>query len=118
VTDAAAQYARRPALVVLAVTIVLGAVVWALLGRAAKAGIARLERLDRMHAHCDSAWAAARTREDTMRVNRLPLPDTIDANSRSPLAQCGDLGDQRARRDERPAPPRELSGEPMPRGLR
>lgn len=116
-TDTVESYARRPALIVLAVTIVLGVVTWVWLGRAATAGIERLERLDRLVALCDSAWDSARTRGDTLRVNAMPLPDTLDARSRSPIMRCGDLRSDEMRRGDL-RPPREMSGEPMPRGLR
>jgi hypothetical protein len=94
----------------------IGAVAWLFLGRAADSGVQRLDRLDRMRALCTAQYALARSLNDTMRVDRMPLPDTIDAQSNDRIARCGAL---RATTPATTLPnAREMNGQPMPRGLR
>lgn len=99
---------------VLAVT--LGVVSWQFLGRAADSGVERLARLDRVRMWCETLYAAADDRTDTMRIDRVALPDTIDPESTKKIARCGAL---RGESVPNSLPnPREMSGEEMPRGLR
>ena len=84
--------ARNRALVVLLVTIVLGAGAWFLLGRAADSGIDRLARIDRVRAYCDSLKATVANQNDSIRVSRAPVRDTVDAQSDKAIRTCGDLG--------------------------
>ena len=83
---------------------------------ASEAGLARLARIDRVRAACDSAWSLARTERDTAAVDRLALPDTIDKGSSAELARCGNL--RPAGLPSRLPNQRELTGERMPGGLR
>ncbi len=106
---------RRRALIGLGFTLALGIGSWLFLARAADAGIERLARIDVVRASCDARWAQAITQSDTMRVNDIPLADTIDAKSSAALKRCGDL---RAMVSKQVPNGREMSGEPMPRGLR
>lgn len=89
---------------------------WFGLQRATDVGLERLARIERMQAVCKERYSYARNRLDTMRVDRSALPDTIDARSKDRLDRCGVF---RAEGVKAELPnPRELSGEPMPRGLR
>jgi len=107
---------RTKALAGLVVALVLGVAGWIFLTRATERGIARLAAIDRARAQCEQSWRAARTQPETLRVDRMALTDTIDPKSDDALMQCGDL------RDKGGATTlpnnREMSGEPMPRGLR
>ncbi|MFY7922530.1 MAG: hypothetical protein ACOVSI_08955 [Gemmatimonas sp.] len=100
----------------LALALVVGGLSWYWFGRAADLGVERLERLDAMRAYCAGFYAQALDRNDTMRVDRAPIPDTIDAGSKDAFDRCGDF--------RSPGVPnalpnaRELNGQEMPRGLR
>jgi hypothetical protein len=94
----------------------LAVVAYVVLGRAADVGIARMERIERMQALCTERYAAARTRLDTMRVDRSALPDTIDPRSKDRMDRCGVFRSELVRSTL--PNPREMSGEEMPRGLR
>lgn len=98
----------------LALAVAVGAWFW--FGRAADQGVERLARLDRMRAYCAPFYAQARDRNDTMRVDRAPLPDTIDAGSKDAFDRCGDFRPPSVPNQLPNA--RELNGEEMPRGLR
>lgn len=94
---------------------VLAVVGYVLLTRAADTGLERLDRIDRVRAMCDAYYAQARSRADTMRIDRMALPDTIDPQSKDAIDRCGDL---RAASSMNTIPnPREM-GEEIPRGLR
>ncbi|MCA2983182.1 hypothetical protein [Gemmatimonas sp.] len=98
----------------LAVGVGVGAWYW--FGRAADAGVRRLERLDAMRAYCERFYAQARDRNDTMRVDRAAVPDTVDAGSKDAFDRCGDF---RGPSVPNALPnPREMNGQEMPRGLR
>lgn len=106
------------ALLSVAFAAVVGAGAWYWFGRAADAGVQRLARLDAVRTYCDRFYGQALDRTDTMRVDRAPLPDTIDPGSKDAFDRCGDL---RALTPEVPRTlpnPRELDGKEMPRGLR
>ncbi len=111
---------RRVALLSLGVTVVVAVLAWRWLGGATSSGMERLARIDVVRARCDSLWGAARTPADTLAVDRVALADTIDPRSSTPLARCGDLrGVPRGGGAPGALPnPREMTGEPMPRGLR
>lgn len=104
-----------------AIVSVVGAVLvaiaaWVFLRRATDVGLDRLARIERMQRVCAERYTYARNRLDTMRVDRSALPDTIDARSKDRIDRCGVF---RAEGVQRELPnTRELSGEPMPRGLR
>jgi hypothetical protein len=83
---------RNRALIVLLVTLILGAGAWFLLGRAADSGIDRLARIDGIRAYCDALMATAANQNDTGRVLRSPVRDTVDAQSDKAIRTCGDLG--------------------------
>jgi hypothetical protein len=51
-----------------------------------------------------------------MRVDRFALPDTIDKGSEQAIDRCGDLRGESVPNSLPNA--REMSGDPMPRGLR
>jgi uncharacterized protein HemX len=106
---------RTKALIAVGIALLVAVGGWIGLNQAADRGIRRLAAIDKVRGQCTQAWAAARTRTDTLLVDRIALPDTIDPRSDQALARCGDL-----RKLEPAAPPnnREMSGEPMPRGLR
>jgi len=82
---------RTTALIALLITSLLGIATWFALNRAADAGIARLARIDRVRAVCDSGWREARDQRDSMLVDLISLPDTIDRGSSSELSRCGNL---------------------------
>lgn len=104
------------ALMSLLVAVVLGVVSWQFLGQAADSGVARLARLDRLRGWCETLYAGAQDRTDTMRVDRVALPDTVDPESTNRIARCGAL---RGESVPNSLPnPREMNGEEMPRGLR
>jgi hypothetical protein len=106
---------RTKALIAVGIALVVAVGGWIGLNQATDRGIRRLAAIDKVRGQCTQAWAAARSRTDTLLVDRIALPDTIDPRSDQALARCGDL-----RKLEPTAPPnnREMSGEPMPRGLR
>ena len=95
---------------------VIGVAAWYWFGKAADTGVERLARLDTMRVLCEGFYAQARDRMDTMRVDRAPLPDTIDAGSKDAFDRCGDLRGP-SMPNELPNA-RELNGQEMPRGLR
>lgn len=100
----------------LVLTLGLAGWAWQFLGRATTEGVQRLARIDTMRSLCRSAWATSRTGVDSMRVDRMMLPDTIDRGSEQAIDRCGDL---RGESVPNSLPnPREMSGDPMPRGLR
>lgn len=109
--------ARTKALVALVVTLVLAMSTWYWLAVATESGLARLEAIDRGVAQCEALWSAARSREDSARVDHTRLHDVIDAQSATALTECADLrapdGTTRP-----PVNPREMNGELMPPGLR
>jgi hypothetical protein len=82
---------RTTALIGVGVAAMLGIGTWFALSSATDAGLARLARIDRVRAACDSAWALAATERDTAAVDRLSLPDTIDQGSSAELSRCGNL---------------------------
>ncbi len=93
-----------------------GVVGYILLGRAADVGVERMARIERMRALCTERYGFARSRLDTMRVDRSALPDTIDPRSKDRMDRCGVF-----RTELVPSTlpnPREMSGQEMPRGLR
>lgn len=107
---------RTTALISLGIALVLAVFTWFALSRAADSGVARLARIDVVRAQCETGWRAARNERDTALVDATSLTDTIDPGSSAQLARCGNL---------RPAGlpstlpnPREMSGQPMPKGLR
>jgi hypothetical protein len=83
---------RKRAILVLIVTVVLGIAAWLMLGRAADSGIDRLATIDRVRAGCDSLLTTARNQNDSARIARTPLSDTVDAQSDKAIRTCGDLG--------------------------
>lgn len=103
---------RIKALTGLGVAVVLAIVGWWWLSRATDAGIERLAAIERARAECTRAWGLAATRAETLNVDHTPLADTIDAKSQGALRRCGDM------REATVDGPREMSGKPMPRGLR
>lgn len=100
----------------LLVTLALSIWAWQLLNRATTTGVERLARIDAVRLLCTEAWATARTDVDSMRVDRMMLPDTIDKGSEQAIDRCGDLRGQSV--PNALPNPREMSGDPMPRGLR
>ncbi len=104
------------ALATLVVALLLAVVAWRLFDKAADAGVKRLARIDVVRAWCTERYAQAGTPNDTMRVDRVALPDTIDPASSAAIDQCGDL---RAQIEQgAPSSSREMTGKEMPRGLR
>ena len=107
---------RVIALVGLCLTIGLAIGAWAFLDRASTTGVERLARIDRARTLCTAKWGQARSPTDTARIDRFALPDTIDRESERRIDVCADL---RGPTMPNALPnPREMSGEPMPRGLR
>lgn len=107
---------RTKALVGLVVAVAFGIAAWYGLSMATQRAIDRLAAIDRVRGTCDTSWRAAHNRADTLLVDAIPLKDTIDSHSDQALEQCGDLRDKSAAARE--PNPREMSGQPMPRGLR
>lgn len=107
---------RIKALVALAVALLAGIAAWVGLSTATERGLDRLAAIDRARAQCERSWVAARTRAETLLVDAIALADTIDPRSADALATCGDLRDKGDAAT--PPNPREMSGKPMPRGLR
>jgi len=116
VSDGVDPSTRTKALIGLVVALLLGVAGWVGLTRATDRGIARLAAIDRARGVCEGSWRGARTRPETLRVDRIALADTIDPRSDEALMQCGDLRDKGSAAGRPNA--REMSGEPMPRGLR
>jgi hypothetical protein len=106
---------RNRALAGLVLTLVLAVGGWLFLGRATDAGIARLARIDTLREGCVARWTVARNEADSQRVDAIALSDTIDPRSATALKRCGDL---RATVEKKLPNAREMSGEPMPKGLR
>lgn len=106
---------RNRALAGLVVALVVAVGGWLFLRRATDAGIERLARIDTLREGCVARWTAARTTADSERVNATALTDTIDPRSATALKRCGDL---RATVEKKLPNAREMSGEPMPKGLR
>ncbi|MEO7520941.1 MAG: hypothetical protein ABIW79_03905, partial [Gemmatimonas sp.] len=79
--DRARTQGRTTALIALAIATALGVFAWVGLNRAADAGVARLARIDKVRIACDSGWRDARDQRDSMRVDLISLPDTIDPGS-------------------------------------
>jgi len=107
---------RTTALIGLGIALALGVATWLMLSRAADTGVARLARIDVVRAECTTAWQAARNARDTVIVDATSLPDTIDPGSSAELARCGHLRPQGLQSTR--VNPREMSGQPMPKGLR
>lgn len=107
---------RVKAIIALVIAVVMAFAGWFGLSTAAQRGVDRLAAIERVRTRCDQAWRTARNHTDTLRVDELALPDTIDPMSDQAIDQCGDLRDKSA--SAREPNPREMSGEPMPRGLR
>lgn len=99
-----------------AAALIVGVGAWYWFGKAADSGVQRLERLDTMRAYCLPFYAQARSMNDTIRVDRAPLPDTIDAGSKDAFDRCGDFRGPSVPNQLPNA--REMNGEEMPRGLR
>lgn len=109
------QPPKAAALATVVLAAAVGVASWFWFGRAADTGVERLARIDKMRTLCTGYYAQARDRSDSMRVDRLPLPDTIDPSSSDAMDRCGDM-----RGPEMPTSlpnPREL-GKEIPRGLR
>ena len=79
------------ALVSVAVAFLIGILTWIGLSNAADNGVARLARIDRARAECDSGWSKARSFNDTVAVDMRSLNDTIDPGSSAELVRCGNL---------------------------
>ena len=110
--DVTGKGMRTKALVALGVAILISIAGWFWLSRAAQSGLERLGAIERARAECERAWSAATTQAETLRVDRIALKDTIDARSEKAMRRCGDM-----RQTAQPNP-REMSGEPTPRGKR
>lgn len=111
-----ASQGRTTALIGLGIALVLAVFTWYWLSRAADVGVARLARIDVVRAECQTAWQAARNERDTVVVDAISLRDTIDPGSSAELSRCGHL---RPKGLPSSMPnPREMSGQPMPKGLR
>lgn len=106
---------RTKALIAMAVAVIVAVASWIGISTAADRGIARLATIEAERARCDTSWSAARSYGDTMRVDRIALRDTIDPQSATALSTCGSLRNKSAASTPNP---REMSGEPMPQGLR
>ena len=104
---------RTRALVGLGFAILISVAGWVWLSRKAEAGLARLAAIERLRSECERSWSGATNHAETLSVDRIALKDTIDARSNAALRRCGDL------RSIKELPnPREMNGQPMPRGLR
>lgn len=107
---------RTKGLIALVLALLTGVAGWFGMNQATERGVARLAAIDLARAQCERSWIAARSQAETLMVDRIALADTIDPQSDDALMQCGDL------RDKGSATTlpnnREMSGEPMPRGLR
>ena len=111
-----ANMSRMIAIGSLVVALGLSVWAWQFLNRATDSGLERLSRIDAMRALCTAEWGKARTQVDSMRVDRFALPDTIDKGSQQAIDRCGDLRGESVPNSLPNA--REMSGDPMPRGLR
>lgn len=111
-----ANMSRMIAIGSLVVALGLSVWAWQFLNRATDSGLERLSRIDAMRALCTTEWAKARAQVDSMRVDRFALPDTIDEGSQQAIDRCGDLRGESVPNSLPNA--REMSGDPMPRGLR
>jgi hypothetical protein len=109
------QQIRNRALAGLVITLALAVGGWIFLRRATDAGIERLARIDTLRDGCVAQWTSARNEADSQRVDAVALRDTIDPRSATALKRCGDL---RAIVEKKLPNAREMSGEPMPKGLR
>lgn len=89
--ERATSQGRTTALIGLLIAGALGVFAWFALNRAADVGIARLARIDRVRAVCDSGWSKARDQRDSMLVDLISLPDTIDPGSSAELSRCANL---------------------------
>lgn len=96
-------------------TIGIAIAAWMGITTAADRGVARLATIEAARTQCEAWWTAAGTFADTIRVDRIALPDTIDARSATAMTNCGSLRDKSSAATPNP---REMSGEPMPQGLR
>lgn len=106
---------RWTALAGLIAALALAFIAWHYLSLIADAGVDRVERLDAVRTWCSEKYHQALTRDDTLRIDRIALPDTIDAKASDPVDHCGDL---RALNALEPPNNREMTGKEMPRGLR
>jgi hypothetical protein len=88
-TAPASSAPPRAALASGIVAVAAGVAAWYFLGVAADRGVERLARIDRLRALCVERYAMARSRSDTLRVDRWATPDTVDPGSRQRIAQCG-----------------------------
>lgn len=105
---------RKTALIGLLIAAALAVFTWFALNHATDVAIARLARIDRVRAVCDSAWSTAIDQADSMQVDLISLPDTIDPGSSAELSRCANLrpnGMPTARSDARP------DGRPNPRDI-
>ncbi|MBL0170805.1 MAG: hypothetical protein IPP90_08760 [Gemmatimonadaceae bacterium] len=116
INDVESRAFRTKALIGSAIAVIIALAGWRALSTATQRGLDRLAAIDRVRAQCERSWSAARTRADTLQVDGFALSDTIDPRSEGVLDRCGDLRDRTA--DAGRANPREMNGQPMPRGLR
>ena len=106
---------RAPALIAMVIALGVGVGAWYGLSNAAQRGIERLAAIERARTICTVSWNAAHARSETLLVDAIALKDTIDPRSDQALSRCGDL---RTKASNAVPNPREMNGEPMPRGLR
>lgn len=106
---------RTKALVALVITVGVAIASWVGISTAADRGIARLATIEAERTRCEALWGAARTFADSVTVDRTALRDTIDAQSATAMTNCKSLRNQMGASTPNP---REMSGEPMPKGLR
>ena len=116
IDDADTQAFRTKALAGSALAVAIAIAGWMGLSTATQRGLDRLAAIDRARSQCELSWKVARTPAETLMVDRFALADTIDRRSAEALDRCGDLRD-RSTSVTRPNP-REMNGEPMPKGLR
>lgn len=114
--DMDSQAFRTKALVGLTFAVVIAIAAWIGLSTATKRGLERLAAIDRARAHCARSWGAAKTRAESLAVDGIGLADTIDRQSANAIDRCDDLREQPIAAMR--ANPREMNGQPMPRGLR
>jgi hypothetical protein len=81
----------RRAMVAVGVAIALGIAAWFGIDRAADAGKDRLEAYDRARAACNARYAAARTADDSSRVDESALSEVLDNGVEGAPRRCGDL---------------------------
>lgn len=106
---------RTKALVAMVMTVGIAIAAWIGISTAADRGIARLATIEAERTRCQALWSTAQSFADTVRVDRSALRDTIDASSATAMTNCGSLRDRTGAATPNP---REMSGEPMPQGLR